>query len=246
MNIREAAEARAAGVRARADRPSQRRSSEAPGSAARVSVRLAGLEIRQVAAGGPFAFDGYASVTNQGYEMYDAFGPFTEVMSSGAFANTLSRSDLDVPLVLQHEDLRRVARTTNGTLHLSEDENGLRVRADLDPDDQDVQYILPKLRSGLIDEMSFKFRINAGQWSDDWSEYHVSDVDFHRGDVAIVGYGANPHTKGSGLATPDTESILAAFPKENREQVRALLAPPKTGIRVRIDDSDVTLRALPL
>ena len=36
------------------------------------------------------------------------------------------------------------------------------VQADLDPDDQDVQYITPKLRSGLVDEMSFKFRINSG------------------------------------------------------------------------------------
>lgn len=244
MNIREAAEARAAGVRARADRPSQRRSGEAPGSAARVSVRVSGLEIRQIGTAGTLAFDGYASVTNQGYQMYDAFGPFTEVMSTGAFGNSLARADLDVPLVLQHEDLRRIARTTNGTLHLSEDDNGLHVRAELDPDDQDVQYILPKLRSGLIDEMSFKFRINAGQWSEDWSEYHVSDVDFHRGDVAIVGYGANPHTKGAGLVSPDISSMLAALSPEQREQARALLAPPQTGPKVRIADYEVMHRSL--
>ena len=245
MNFREAAEARAAGVRARADRPSQRRSGEAPGSAARVSVRVSGLQIRQQADGGPFAFDGYASVTDQGYEMYDFFGPYTEVTSRGAFASSLARADLDVPMVLQHEDLRRIARTTNGTLHLSEDDNGLHVRAELDPDDQDVQYIVPKLRAGLIDEMSFKFRINSGEWSPDWTEYHINDVDIHRGDVAIVGYGANPHTKGSGLASPDLAGMLAALSPEQREQARALLAPPKTDRpKVRVADWEVEHRSL--
>ena len=219
-----AAQARGAGVKAPADRPSQRRSSEAPGSPARVSVRIQGLELRAPSEGsGSLQFRGYASVTDAGYEMYDFFGGYTEEVGAGAFGSSLARDGLDVPLVLQHQDLRRIARTTNGSLRLSEDSSGLLVEADLDPDDQDVQYIAPKLRSGLIDEMSFKFRINAGEWSPDWMTYRITDVDLHRGDVAIVGYGASPHTAGAGLLTPDNDGTLAELAALTPAQQRAAL-----------------------
>ena len=200
-----AAAARGAQVRAAGDRPSQRRSGEDPGSGARVSVRLSDLHLRDSTDGSAVVFGGFASVTNRGYDMWDMFGPYTEKIAIGSFGETLARTDLDVPLVLQHNDLRRIARTTNGTLNLSEvltgDQTGLLVDApQLDPTDEDVRYILPKLRSGLIDEMSFKFRILDGRWSPDWTEYTITGVDLHRGDVAIVGYGANPYTKGMTLS----------------------------------------------
>lgn len=189
---KQAAEARAGQVRALADRPRQRRCAEDVASSARVAIRSQ-LVLRESSTGG-LAFDGYASITERAYEMWDWYGPYTEVVTAGAFEQTLNRGDLDVPLVLQHDQLRRIARTTNGTLRLSEDDQGLRVLADLDPADLDVTYIAPKLRAGLIDEMSFAFRIEAGQWSPDYSEYRIDRVDIHRGDVAIVGFGANPYT----------------------------------------------------
>jgi len=250
----QAAQERGAKVRARADRPSQRRSGEALGSAARVSVRIQGLELRAPSAGGSglLQFRGYASVTGAGYEMYDMFGEYTEEVEPGAFGSSLARADLDVPLVLQHQDLRRIARTTNGSLRLSEDSNGLLVQADLDPTDQDVQYIEPKLRSGLIDEMSFKFRINSGEWSPDWLTYRIKDVDLNRGDVAIVGYGASPHTAGSGLLTPDNDGALAELAQLTEAEQRAALAHIRgaatPGIAARnkfadlITDSDLQYR----
>lgn len=141
-------------------------------------------------------FEGLASAYERSYEMYDIFGPYTEIVSAGAASQTLARADLDVPLVLQHDQMRRIARTTNGTLLLSESSDGLHVEAPtLDMGDQDVAYIVPKLRAGLIDEMSFAFRIVRGQWSPDYSEYRIEEFDLHRGDVAIVGYGANPYTE---------------------------------------------------
>jgi hypothetical protein len=214
VNRSEAAEARAAAVRARADRPSQRRSSAEPGTGARVSVRLQGLKLeRSQGDSGPLVFEGYASVTEAPYDMWDYYGPYSEIVSQGAFGQTLARADLDVPFVLQHDDLRRIARTTNGSLSLREDDHGLAVRAELDPDDADVAYIAPKLRSGLIDEMSFKFHIDSGSWSPDYTEYRINAVDIHRGDVSIVAYGANPATKGSGLADSSSAKELAARKK---------------------------------
>jgi HK97 family phage prohead protease len=235
------------GYRAAADRPSRRRCAEEENSPARVSVRVQNLEIRAAGTTG-LQFHGYASVVDAAYEMYDMFGPYTELVSPGAFAESLARTDLDVPLVLQHQDLRRIARTTNGTLRLTEDDSGLLVEADLDPEDRDVDYIVPKLRGGLVDEMSFKFRILAGQWSPDWTEYHIDNVDIHRGDVAIVGYGANPHTAGAGLRAADPADLVRSW---NDEQARAALSaltarlnPPQKTSRSLISDDDTRIRVL--
>ncbi|WP_433519048.1 HK97 family phage prohead protease [Nonomuraea sp. CA-143628] len=190
-----AAAARAQHVRQRADRPSQRRCAEHATSRATARVP-ASIELRTAGDGGQLEFAGYATVYERGYEMWDHYGPYTEIVSARAGAESLARADLDVPLVLGHDQLRRMARTTTGTLQLVEDDSGLSVlAAQLDPTDHDVAYIVPKLRAGLIDEMSFAFRIEAGQWSPDYSEYRISRYDIHRGDVAIVGYGANPATE---------------------------------------------------
>ena len=132
--------------------------------------------------------------------MYDCFGPYSEIVSLGAGAKSLANPDLDVPLVLQHDSLRRIASTTIaagnvGALSLSETADGLRVDApQLDASDADVAYIMPKLQSGLIREMSFMFRITDGQWSPDYTEFRINAFDIDRGDVAIVGFGANPAT----------------------------------------------------
>jgi HK97 family phage prohead protease len=198
-----AAAERAQSVRQRADRPSQRRSAEPTGSRVAVRAALSGIQVRDASDGtGLLEFSGHASVYEQGYEMWDMFGPYTEIVSAGAGTDTLARADLDVPLVLNHDQMRRMARTTTGTLTLAQDDTGLSVLAPaLDPADHDVAYIAPKLRAGLIDEMSFAFRIEAGQWSPDYTEYRISRYDIHRGDVAIVGYGANPYTAAA-LRTP--------------------------------------------
>lgn len=200
-----AAEARSSHYPQPVSRPSQRRHAEEAGSRPAGIVR-AQITLTERAAGdsADLHFSGFASVYDRGYEMWDMFGPYTEQVTSGAGERSLAQPNLDVPLVLSHDSMRRIARTTNGTLSLSETEidgvSGLLADAPaLDPADADVAYIAPKLRAGLIDEMSFRFRIEAGEWSPDWSEYHIQQYDINRGDVAIVGYGANPHTQGAGL-----------------------------------------------
>lgn len=244
-DVETAARERSQAVNARADRPTQRRSSAEQGSPARVSARAKGIQLRAKDDGGKLEFRGLATVYERGYEMWDFFGPYTEIVSAGAGTETLRRADLDVPLVLQHQDLRRIARTTNGSLILKETDEGLDVHApDLDPEDRDVQYIAPKLRADLIDEMSFKFRITSGVWSPDYTEYRIESFDIHRGDVAIVGYGANPHTAGAGLraAGDVTEFIRSLDPKQARAalaELRSVL--PKTGHDL-ISSEEVALR----
>lgn len=218
----EAARARRESVVTRSTEPGQRRAAAGIGgwfadrivAHAQISLRDAGTD------GSALTFDGYANTYDQPYEMYDLFGPYDETIDAGAGAKSLAQPGLDVPLVLQHQQLRRIARTTNSSLFLSEDDHGLRTLApDLDPTDQDVAYIAPKLRSGLIDEMSFAFRIKVGEWSPDFTEYRIREYDIHRGDVAIVGYGANPNTTGGLRAVPDVRALLRESPDEEARAV---------------------------
>ena len=160
------------------------------------------------------SFEGIASATEKPYEMWDMFGPYTEVIAAGAFARTLMQPDLDVTLVLAHDQMRRIARTTSTVRPLQLDENGegLHVLApSLNPCDADVQYMAPKFADGLYDEMSFAFQITSGVWSPDFTIYRITEVDINRGDVAIVGFGANPSTSGSLRHPAKSDPLRAAL-----------------------------------
>ena len=209
LSREDAAAARRASVVTRQTQPGQRRCAANPGPDLDRMVTRADIALRDKADTKALEFEGYATVYERGYEMWDWYGPYAEVIEAGAGEQSLKTPNLDVPLVLQHLQLHRIARTTNGSLILNEDDNGLRTLApELDPADLDVQLIAPKLRSGLIDEMSFAFRIIEGVWSPDYTEYRIKSYDIHRGDVAIVGFGANPFTSGGLRADPDLRSLL--------------------------------------
>ena len=89
-----------------------------------------------------------------------------------------------------------LARTVSDTLALDEDDRGLHFVAQLDPDDPDVKGVIGKIRRGDLSEMSFAFRAsqNGQEWSDDGSLRQISNLSIHRGDISLVGYGANPST----------------------------------------------------
>ena len=96
--------------------------------------------------------EGYASTFNQKYDMYF----YNEEVAQGAFTKTLSESP-DVRFLLNHDGLP-LARTTSGTLELSEDSKGLAFRTTLDATDPDVARIVPKMKRKDLNQMSFAFR----------------------------------------------------------------------------------------
>lgn len=267
-SLAEAAEARRSIYRARKDRPQQRCVSPVGGKFT-AAFRMAS-EVRfmtggdvnpasgMVPTGGAWVNDpssptdvdsiffvGLASSTNSPYEMYDSAGPYTELVAPGAFQQTLSLGDkLDVPLVIEHDPIRRLARTTipagqPGNLQLAETDIGLVMRAQMDPRDPDVAYIVPKLQSGLISEASFRFQVTSGEWSPDYSQYVIHAADLQRGDVSIVAYGANPNTlaalagraaSGKLSARERAAAVMPLDEKAQRvlfEQLRAKFDVPK-------------------
>jgi HK97 family phage prohead protease len=157
---------------------------------ARLSVRAGSKGSNQI------TLDGYASTTEQPYEMWDMFGSYQEVISKGAFAKTLSEKP-DVAFLLNHGGmtLARTAREdVTGTLELEEDDVGLHPVATLDTRIGAARDIQVAVERGDLDEMSFAFRIDKYRWSPDYSELRIDEIILHRGDVSVVNFGANPTT----------------------------------------------------
>jgi HK97 family phage prohead protease len=173
-------------------------------------VFAAQIEVRAKAdgAGGTrYELDGYASAYDSPYQMYDMFGEYEEVVRSGAGAKTLSENP-DVVLVFNHAGLP-MARTKAGNLELSEDDGGLHMRAsNLNGNQSVVRDVVAGIEDGVLDEMSFAFRVTRQEWSPDWMQRDILEYNIHRGDVSVVTYGANPATSVA-LRSEDLTAMLA-------------------------------------
>ena len=141
--------------------------------------------------------EGYAAVFNSLSEPLFSFqGLFREKIAPGAFRSVLGRNP-DVRALIDHNTGRdTVGRTKNGSLVLSEDDRGLRMR--LTPADTTAgRDLLTLVRDGTLDQMSFAFRIKEGgdEWEDgeEFSLRTVNEVSSLE-DVSIVTYPAYPQT----------------------------------------------------
>lgn len=168
---------------------------DAPGEQTRTGLRFTSqLRAKKVNRDGMewFEVEGYASVTEAGYEMWDWFGPYTEIVEAGAFVKTLAAEPM-VVYRMNHGGTP-MATTRNGRLELWADSTGLGDRAWLNPKRDDVKQLVTAIEDRDVTEQSFMFRIVGGKWSPDYSEYRITEVDLDRGDVGPVTYGANPAT----------------------------------------------------
>lgn len=136
--------------------------------------------------------EGYYTVYERGYEMWDEHGPYVEVVSVGAGDKT-TKANPDVIFLVNHRGLA-MARTTANTLELWSDETGGGNRAWLNPQRQDVKDLVLGIEDGTITEQSFAFLIEAGRWNADFTQYRIDVYDLDRGDNSAVNYGANPQT----------------------------------------------------
>lgn len=137
------------------------------------------VEIREDDAG-EIRVSGYAAVFG---EETNIGGMFTEVIERGAFRNAIGRDD--VVFLINHDGLP-LARTRSGTLKLAEDERGLYMEAMLDQSDPDVRSIVPKMKRGDLDKMSFAFFPVRQEWNDTMSPPRRTIREAQLFDVSIV------------------------------------------------------------
>ncbi|MDH6123867.1 MULTISPECIES: HK97 family phage prohead protease [unclassified Kitasatospora] len=214
------------------------------------SAAYQGIELRALDdgfGGKTLRFTGYASVTESPYEMSDWLGDYSEVVRRGAFARTLA-AGADVPFVVNHGGLT-LARTKSGTLRLAEDSTGLHVEADLDPRSPSVLDLQVAMERGDVDEMSFGFRVTAQEWSPDWTQRDITEVDLNKGDVSAVNYGANPATAGATMRGRDMDAFLRSVPTDRLrrylEELEAEAAPaPEAARAADLSLYSARLRAL--
>ncbi len=114
-------------------------------------IRAEGNEVRVT---------GYAAVFGQ---QTDIGGYFREVIAPGAFDEAIGRDD--VVFLINHQGLP-LARTRSGTLRLTEDDKGLKIETVLDAEDPDVKSIVPKMKRGDLDKMSFAFWPEVQEWDE--------------------------------------------------------------------------------
>lgn len=121
------------------------------------------LEIRTPEEGEPeqreMIVEGYASTFNEPYTLYeDKDFRFQEVVDQNAFANT----DMsDVIMQYNHEG-RVFARTSNNTLNITPDEQGLFISANLGGTEAG-RDLYEEIRGGYTNKMSFGFTVDGDE-----------------------------------------------------------------------------------
>lgn len=177
-----------------------------------VEVRDAGEET----GGNYMTLTGYASVFDaDSLPLYDwMYGEYTERIAPGAFTQALARHQ-NIHLAYSHDMASAMASTESGTLQLFQDDKGLRVVAQLDPADVDVQRVAPKMKRGIVNEMSFAFTVARDQWITEELADGTERVErriLEIGDLfeaSIVPQGAYPQTD-AGLRAKEARSKIEA------------------------------------
>ena len=149
------------------------------------------FEVRSLS-GGKVELNGYASTFETPYPMFDSFGEYSETVRAGAFGKTIA-DGADVAYLSNHAGLT-MARTASGSLTLREDTTGLHTSATVNTTRVDVRDLVTAIEDGDVDQMSFGFRVVRQEWSPDYAERAMVELNLNRGDVSAVNFGANPST----------------------------------------------------
>jgi len=170
------------GVVSRIEEENEGRATGAALSKFEQRVMVSDLEIRSE---NGMTLEGYAAVFNSRSEN---LGGFTEQIAPGAFTATLKARN-DIKLLWNHDTANVLGSTRAGTLQLTEDNRGLRVKAEL-PDTnlgRDIAYLVKR---GDIDSFSFGFSVNEDSWNSAGNERTLESVSL----VSFPAYSATAGT----------------------------------------------------
>lgn len=173
-----------------------------------------GLEVRDGAAGSnTIEITGEPIVYDQPYGVMDLFGEFQETMKPGVVSSVLATAD--TRFLFNHDGLP-LARTTSGTLKLTDSATALRFSAVLDARQQLANDLAVAIERGDVSQMSCGFVVADDAWNADWTERSIYRFE-ELLDVSAVTYPASPTT------TIDIAArMMAEVPVESRTRVRKL------------------------
>jgi len=105
--------------------------------------------------------EGYASVFDKWSQELGGMFPFKEKVMPGAFRETITKDDIRA--LFNHNPDYVLGRNKAGTLQLTEDENGLKVRI-TPPKTQWAKDLITSISRGDITQMSFGFLVEKDKW----------------------------------------------------------------------------------
>ncbi|MBR3238505.1 MAG: HK97 family phage prohead protease [Oscillospiraceae bacterium] len=178
-----------------------------------------------------YIVEGYASTFNQPYQLYSEQGwRLLEQVAPTAF----DAAEMD-DVIMQYDHAGRVfARKSNGTLEISTDEHGLKIRADLGGTEIGRQ-LYEEIKGGYTSKMSFGFTVDKDERATTKDGDTTTVLRTITGikrlyDVSAVSLPANDATEisarcdGEGVIAEAKQELQAAIElREQKEKVIALI-----------------------
>lgn len=141
---------------------------------------------------GKMIVEGYAARFNVPSEPMGWDGSIREYIAPGAFRDSISQDDQYIHW--NHNTDIVLGSTKSGTLTLSEDNNGLKMRAEL-PDTSWGKDTYELVKRGDVSQMSFGFQARKQEWDEtDAKNIKRTLVDVRLFEVSIVPYPAYTQT----------------------------------------------------
>ncbi|MBQ2649806.1 MAG: HK97 family phage prohead protease [Achromobacter sp.] len=152
-------------------------------------MRIASSKFETRETGEDLYIEGYFSVFNSVYQMWDGA---TESVDPHAFDNTIND---DIRCLINHDSGLVLGRTKAGTLELKIDNYGLWGRVKINPNDQDAVNLYERVKRGDVDQCSFGFEIlqEETEWKEDDS-IHWTLTEVRLFEVSVVTFPAYEDT----------------------------------------------------
>lgn len=109
---------------------------------------------------------GIGSPYGQSTEIEGWFETWDEVVAAGAWRNTITRDNADIISTFNHDVNHLLARTTAGTLTLSESDDGLVYEAQVNPDDPNAMGVHARVARRDVTGSSVWFRVTREEWEE--------------------------------------------------------------------------------
>lgn len=175
---------------------------------------------------GSTTITGHAAVFNQ---MSSDLGGFREIIAPNAFENVLTD---DVRALVNHDPNLLLARTTSGTLNLSQTNEGLQYSFDV-PDTTYGRDLIISMERGDITQSSFAFTIEEDSWeSTEDGEIRTINKVKQLYDVSPVTYPAYPSADDLTLAKRSL--ALHKEKEENKKEEKDLVQRSLVALKIEL------------
>ena len=179
--------------------------------------------------------EGYAAVFDQETVIYNAW---RERIARGAFADTISDAEIDVAGLWNHDTGSVLARQSNGTLSLEEDDHGLKMRMQV-ADTTIGRDVMTLVKRGDVNGMSFMASVQDYEYEEagedeEMSLYTLTRMKLYEGSAvtfpAYAGTSIEARHRRDGwnpqdhIVTPCAEPLTAALRSTERDLAKARLS----------------------